>query len=154
MLRVGKTAGTIDYFTLPVNAAQVPASLKGTRTVFSAFHHFDGAMAKQVIQDAVAAKEPIGIFDGGDSNIIFLLLTTLLHPIAFVLFTPFFSPFHYPFLLTWLCEGYQKDTRKHLLERDLLIILRSTLVSLHPQNIPMLEKEFKYYINNQSELVK
>lgn len=94
-----KTAGKISYCPDPVNAAAVDVSLKGVRTIFSAFHHFDKAMAKQVINNAVMAKEGIAIFDGGNKNLFFIIAITLLHPIAFVLFTPFFRPFKWSRLL-------------------------------------------------------
>lgn len=94
-----KTKGKITYFPRPVNAVQVDDSLKGVRTIFSAFHHFDNDTAKQVIGNAVAAKEGIGIFDGGDKNIFFILSITLLHPIAFFLSTPFLKPFKWSRLL-------------------------------------------------------
>lgn len=94
-----KTNGKINYFSLPVNAAQVDPSLKGVRTIFSAFHHFDKQAATQVISNAVAAKQGIGIFDGGDKSIFFILAILLLHPIAFILFTPFLRPFKWSRLL-------------------------------------------------------
>lgn len=94
-----KTDGKISYCPSPVNAAKVDVSLKGSRTIFSAFHHFDTPTAKQVLQDAVSAGEGIGIFDGGDKNIFFIMAMVLLHPIAFFLFTPFFRPFKWSRLL-------------------------------------------------------
>lgn len=94
-----KTNGKITYFSLPVNAAKVDSSLKGIRTIFSAFHHFDEQAAKQVINNAVLAKEGIGIFDGGNKSIFFILAIVLLHPVAFFLFTPFLRPFKWSRIL-------------------------------------------------------
>ena len=94
-----KTGGKITYFSLPVNAAQVDPSLIGVRTIFSAFHHFDQQDATQVINDAVSSKEGIGIFDGGNKSIFFILAIIFLHPIAFFLFTPFLRPFKWSRLL-------------------------------------------------------
>ena len=88
-----KTAGKISYISVPVNAATVDPSLKGVRTIFSAFHHFDNRTGKQVIKNAVESKQAIGIFDGGDKNIFIILAIIILHPIVFILFTPFFRPF-------------------------------------------------------------
>ena len=93
------TGGKVNYFSSPVNASDVPGSLKGVRTIFSAFHHFDKTTAAQVIKNAVDAKEGIGIFDGGDKNLLFAMLITIVHPIAFFLFTPFFRPFRWSRLL-------------------------------------------------------
>lgn len=94
-----KTNGKIDFFANPVNAISVDGSLKGVRTIFSAFHHFDKEMAKQVLLNVVNAKEGIAVFDGGNKNLFFILAITLLHPIAFFLFTPFFRPFKWSRLL-------------------------------------------------------
>ena len=94
-----KTMGKITYFSGSVNAMQVDDSLNGVRTIFSAFHHFDNDTAKQVIGNAVTAREGIAVFDGGDKNIFFILFITLLHPIAFFLLTPFLRPFKWSRLL-------------------------------------------------------
>ena len=88
-----ETEGNITYYKEPVNAADVPAQLKGFRTVFSGFHHFDKATAKEVLQNAASAGEGIAVFDGGSRSTLFILTILIFHPIAFVLFTPFIKPF-------------------------------------------------------------
>lgn len=88
-----RTKGKISYVDLPVDAAKVPQKLQGVRTIFSAFHHFDNGTAIKVIEDVVEKKAAIGVFDGGDKNIFFIIAMTILHPIAFILFTPFLRPF-------------------------------------------------------------
>jgi len=94
-----KTVGKVNYVSMPVDASNVDASLKGVRTIFSAFHHFDKDMAKQVIENAVEARQAIGIFDGGDKNVFIILAIIILHPIVFILCTPFFRPFKWSRLL-------------------------------------------------------
>jgi len=94
-----KSKGNILFSDIPVDAANVPATLKGFRTIFSAFHHFNKAFAKSVIQNAVDTKSGIGIFDGGDKNIFVILGMILIHPIIFIVFTPFFKPFRFSRLL-------------------------------------------------------
>jgi hypothetical protein len=94
-----KTNGRISFSHESVNAADVPESLNGFRTIFSGFHHFDPAFAKAVIQNAVDAKSGIGIFDGGDKNIMAILFILFIHPIVFLFFTPFFKPFRFSRLL-------------------------------------------------------
>ena len=94
-----KSGGDINYFPFPLNAAKVDATLKGTRTIFSSFHHFDSVAAKLVLEDAVAGGEGIGIFDGGDKNIFFAMAILLFHPVAFFLLTPFFRPFKWSRIL-------------------------------------------------------
>ncbi len=83
----------INYVPYPVDAMQVPAELKGFRSMFSGFHHFDEASAKKVLKNAVDARSGIAIFDGGDKNILILLAIVIFHPILFILFTPFIRPF-------------------------------------------------------------
>ncbi len=90
-----KTKGSISFSDISVDAADVPAGLKGFRTIFSGFHHFDKSAATSVIKNAVDARSGIGIFDGGDKNIFVILAISLLHPIAFFFLTPFFKPFRF-----------------------------------------------------------
>ena len=45
-----------------------------------------------MLQDAVKARQPIAVFDGGDKNIFTILGIIIFHPIIFFLFTPFFRP--------------------------------------------------------------
>jgi hypothetical protein len=94
-----KTAGKVSYISSSVDAANVDPSLKGVRTIFSAFHHFDKDTARQVIKNAVDAKQAIGIFDGGDKNLFMIVAIIILHPLVFILCTPFFRPFKWSRLL-------------------------------------------------------
>ena len=64
-----KTKGSISFSDTSVDASDVPANLKGFRTIFSGFHHFNNDFAKKVLKNAVDAKCGIGIFDGGNKNI-------------------------------------------------------------------------------------
>ena len=90
-----KTKGGISFIDTSVDAADVPASLKGFRTIFSGFHHFDKFTAKSVLKNAVDARSGIGIFDGGDKNIMAIIAILLVHPLVFFFFTPFFRPFRF-----------------------------------------------------------
>jgi hypothetical protein len=78
-----------------VDATDVPQTLTGFRTLFSGFHHFDQATARQVLQNAVDANAGIAIFDGGDKNILTIFGILFLQPIGFVFWTPFFRPFRF-----------------------------------------------------------
>jgi hypothetical protein len=53
----------IDFCGAPVDAMKVPAELVGFRTMFSSFHHFPPAHARAILQNAVNAKQGIGIFE-------------------------------------------------------------------------------------------
>ena len=87
-----QSGNKLSYYPHPVNAADVPVTLQGFRTMFSAFHHFDDSTAKRVLQNAVETGEGVAIFDG-DRSLWFLFLILFFQPLAFLLFTPFIKPF-------------------------------------------------------------
>jgi hypothetical protein len=90
-----KTGGAISFLDSPVDAADVPETIRGFRTIFSGFHHFDHRLAKAVLKNAVDAQSGIGIFDGGNKNILAILFILIVHPVGFFFFTPFFKPFRF-----------------------------------------------------------
>jgi len=90
-----KTKGAISFVDTPIDAADVPPALKGFRTIFSGFHHFGNSSAKAVLKNAVEANSGIGIFDGGNKNILAILAILVVHPVVFFFFTPFFRPFRF-----------------------------------------------------------
>jgi len=90
-----RSAGKIDFANYSVDAANVPADLRGFRVMFSAIHHFKPAQVKSILQNAVDNNAPIGIFDGYEKSIMVILSIIIFYPIAFVLFTPFFKPFSF-----------------------------------------------------------
>jgi hypothetical protein len=94
-----KTNGEIKFDTRSVDAANVPADLKGIRTMFSAIHHFRPEQVRSILQNAVDNDVSIAIFDGGDKNLFAILGILIVHPIVFLLFTPFFKPFKFSRLL-------------------------------------------------------
>lgn len=98
-LLVEKSNGNITFLETSIDAASVPSSLIGFKTIFSAFHHFSKPFAKSVIQNAVDTKSGIGIFDGGDKNIFIIIGLILIHPFIFFFCTPFFRPFRFSRLL-------------------------------------------------------
>ncbi len=82
----------IDYVADSVDATKVPGRLVGFRTIFNAFHHFSPAAGRAVLQCAVEAGQPIGIFEIPErsfKSIIPLLFTPLYMAVA----TPFIRPF-------------------------------------------------------------
>lgn len=88
-----KTNKGISFISKPVNAINVPSEAKGFRTIFSGFHHFDRETAKKVLQNAVDARQGIGIFDGGNKSVWMFILIIIIHPLLLFLCTPFFRPF-------------------------------------------------------------
>jgi hypothetical protein len=58
----------------PVDATAVPDELRGFRTIFSSFHHFDPAAARAILEDAFQRREGIGIFEGARRSPVTLAL--------------------------------------------------------------------------------
>lgn len=94
-----QTNAEIDFISEPVDALNVPSSLKGMRVLFSSFHHFTPEQANSILQDAVSKNVPIGIFDAGTKSIFSILGIILLQPAIFFVATPFFRPFRWNRLL-------------------------------------------------------
>ena len=77
---------------------KVPRELQGFRTIFTSFHHFSPEEARAILQNAVDARQGIGIFEitrRSPSGI------ALMFPWALMLFvfTPFIRPFRWSRLL-------------------------------------------------------
>jgi len=81
-----------SYKTEKVDASSVPEDLKGLRTMFLSFHHFVPTVAKQILQNAVDAKQPIAIFEGQERDVGHVI-RFMLSPINVFLTTPFIRPF-------------------------------------------------------------
>ena len=94
-----QTNGGICYINTPVDACDVSSELKGFRTLFSGFHHFEPKKAVAVLKNAVDARKGIGIFDGGNRSLWMILLLIIVHPILLFFCTPFFRPFRISRLL-------------------------------------------------------
>jgi len=86
------------FYPASVDPRDVPLALPGFRTMFSSFHHFSLEEARDVLQNAINAKEAIGIFEitrrtAGTIGLMFpwALLS--------LLFTPWIRPFRWSRLL-------------------------------------------------------
>lgn len=98
-----KTNGGISYIAVPVDACAVPSEMKGFRTLFSGFHHFQPAKAKAILSNAIACRREIAIFDGGNKSIAMILAILIIHPVMLFFCTPFIKPFRVSrFLFTYL----------------------------------------------------
>jgi hypothetical protein len=53
----------ITFYPDSVDAMKVPGTLKGLRTMFTSFHHFPPEDARAILQNAVDARESVGIFE-------------------------------------------------------------------------------------------
>jgi len=88
-----KFKNNISFIPSPIEADNVPKELKGIRTIFSSFHHFEDSLAKSVLMDAIKNNSSIVIFEGANRsviNIIGVFFTTI---ILMLLLTPFIRPF-------------------------------------------------------------
>lgn len=84
------------YLTDPVDATNVAAKDEGLRTMVCSMHHMTPDMAKSILSDAVAKKQPIVIYEISDNSapkflwwtaipfvfIMVLLLTPLIRPMT------------------------------------------------------------------------
>src|SRR5262244_2060471 len=61
--------------------------------MFNSFHHFAESDAKQILQSAVEAAQPIAIFEYPQRNALIILLTFVLTPLLVALATLFIRPF-------------------------------------------------------------
>lgn len=71
--RAATRPGTVRAVTASVDATNVPADLSGVRTLFNAFHHFPPPLAKQILADAVAKRQPIAVFELVERASLFLV---------------------------------------------------------------------------------
>ena len=88
----------IRYIAAPVDASKVPEYLVGLRTLFNAFHHFAPKSARLVLQNAVQARQPVGIFEIPERKLL-MMVPFLLTPVYVALATPFVRPFRWKRLL-------------------------------------------------------
>jgi hypothetical protein len=85
-----------------VDATAVPKELKGLRTLFSGFHHFRPAQAKQILQDAADDRAPIAIVEFVSRHPI-AMLGICFSPLVALLVIPFLRPFRWGWIpLTYL----------------------------------------------------
>jgi len=88
----------ITFHSAPVDATNVPPELRGFRTMFTSFHHFQPEQARAILQNAVDASQGIGVFEvtrRAPSAIASMFLWALLP----FLFTPWIRPFRWSRLL-------------------------------------------------------
>jgi hypothetical protein len=91
----------ISYLAESVDASAVPSRLHGLRTIFNGFHHLEPFRARNVLQDAMQAKQPIAIFEFMDRT------PAAFFSLAFMIATiPVLTPFMRPFQLSRLILTY------------------------------------------------
>jgi hypothetical protein len=70
---VERSGGRVEAEPGSVDAAAVPGSLTGFRTIFSSFHHFRPAEATGILADAVRCRAGIAVFEGAERRWLALL---------------------------------------------------------------------------------
>ena len=88
------SANGIDFYRSSVDAMKVPVELDGFRTMFSSFHHFPPAQARAILQNAVDARQGIGIFEitSRTASAVGMMFLWFLTPFVF---TPSIRPFRW-----------------------------------------------------------
>lgn len=67
LARRGTNQG-IEPVSEPVDARAVPAALRGFRTIFSSFHHFNPPEARMMLEAAFRQREGIAVFEAARRN--------------------------------------------------------------------------------------
>lgn len=93
--------GRIRFVSTPVDATKVPAGMKGFRTLFNAFHHFRPDAARAILQAAVDARQPIGIFEVASRQPL-MMLGIAFSPLAVLLTMPLLRVRPLAFVFTYL----------------------------------------------------
>lgn len=86
--------GSLDYENSCISALNVPEGIRGFRTIFTGFHHFQPDQARQILADAVSKGDGIGVFEFTHRSFRGLL-TPLLAPLGTVLVAPVVKPFRW-----------------------------------------------------------
>jgi hypothetical protein len=89
--RAGRNSASLQYRDESVDATRVPPGLAGFRTLFTSFHHFPPQQAREILRDAVADRQGIGVFEIPGRRPLTLLLLPLV-PIADIVLVPFLRP--------------------------------------------------------------
>ena len=90
--------GRICSETRSIDATAVPSDLRGFRTLFTSFHHFDPAVAHTILADAVKNGVGIGIFEFTERSIP-AIAAMAFTPLAVLLSVPFLRPIRWQTLL-------------------------------------------------------
>jgi hypothetical protein len=87
----------------PVDATDVPSTLRGLRTLFDGLHHFPPAGVIAVLRDAVHKGAPIAVGEVVDRSLPKAIAMALVAPLLVLLVTPIIRPrTWWRFLFTYL----------------------------------------------------
>ena len=83
---------TVEIELRCIDAKAVPSDLSGLRTQFLSLHHFNPDEVKDILRNAIAAREPIALFEAQQRDVEHCIRFAL-SPLFVLLFTPFVRPF-------------------------------------------------------------
>ena len=146
----------LRYETTPIDAANVPSELAGLRTMICSLHHMRPEVAKSILQDASAKKQPFLAFEISDNSLplwlwwiaiplgflLSLVLTLCVRPLSLrQLFFTYCIPI-IPFFLAW--DGavsnprtYTKADLKELLSQFESVDYDWEIDTVKPPGLPM-----------------
>ncbi len=87
-------SANFEFVEESIDACNVPKNLKGLRTQFLSFHHFQPAKAKLILQNAVENNSPIAIFEAQERSAI-CFIAMLISPLNVLFSTLFIRPFSF-----------------------------------------------------------
>ncbi len=87
-----KKSANFSFIETPVDARKVPENLRGLRTMFLSFHHFNPEDARNILQNSIDSGSDIAIFEGLERSFA-SILAMILSPITLFFTTPFIRPF-------------------------------------------------------------
>jgi hypothetical protein len=95
---LSRSISKIGFDPRPVHATDVPADLRGFRTMFSSFHHFRATDARRVLANAVEHSKGIAIFEIARREPKIILAICFI-PFLILFLTPRIGPFRWSRLL-------------------------------------------------------
>lgn len=88
------TATGVRFLATPISALAIPPSLVGSRTMFTALHHFGAAEVATILADAQALGVPFAAFEATSRSWRGLLATAVI-PLAVLALMPTVRPRHW-----------------------------------------------------------
>lgn len=88
----------INYFSRPMDAANLASAPKGLKTMINCFHHMPPQKAKHILHSAQESKQPLLIYELSDNKMptliwwLFLPISLLIMLVMVVFMTPFVRP--------------------------------------------------------------
>lgn len=94
--------GVIDACLTSVDATHVPRDLTGLRTLFNSFHHFQPLQARQILEDAYRAAQPVSVFEIPNRSIGGITFSFIATFLGVLVMTPAMRPRR----TSWWCLTY------------------------------------------------